>query len=164
MREHAAVKRPDLIPLCSFVSSVVAACLICFLTTTAGCTIGKEPKHPTWNGATGAEQYERLMWKAIHDQDWKQVEFHLAPSFTGVNASGQSFDRAGWVQYWKSAPVGEFSLGEVTVQPNGVDMTLTNMMHLSGGSGAGLRVVSVWQQVKSGWTLIATSNTPVRGN
>ncbi|HEY6307957.1 MAG TPA: nuclear transport factor 2 family protein [Candidatus Angelobacter sp.] len=129
-----------------------------------GCTIGKEPKHPNWKNATGAEQYERLMWQAIRDKDWKEVEYRLAPSFTGVNASGQVLDRAGWVAYWKTAPITDFSLGEVLVQPNGPDMTVTYVLHLAGASAAGLRVVSVWQQVKGGWTLIATSNTPIAAN
>jgi len=156
MKTQATIRR-NWLPLCSFVSFVVTVLLA------AGCTIGKEPKHPTWKNATGAEQYEQLMWKAIRDKDWKEVEYHLAATFVGVNAKGQSFDQAGWVEYWKSAPVSDFSLGEVTVQPNGNDMTVTYVLHLNGGA-AGLRVMSVWQQVKGGWILIATSHTPIAGS
>ncbi len=148
--------RQGWIPLYSFVLFVV---LVVCLT---GCTIGKEPKHPTWKNATGAEQYERLMWQAIREKDWKNVQYHLAPTFVGVNAKGQSFDRAGWVGYWKASPVSDFSLGEVSVQPNGPDMTVTYVIRLSSSnSGTALRVISVWQQIKGGWTLIATSMTPV---
>jgi ketosteroid isomerase-like protein len=160
MREHAAAKPRSLISLCSFVSFLV------MVFSLPGCT-GGEPKHPTWKNATGAEQYERLMWKAIRDKDWKEVEYHLAPAFVGVNAAGQALDRAGWLEYWKTSKIKEFSLGEISVQPGGPDMVVTYVLHLDGApaehsNNAGpLRVVSVWQQVKAGWTLTATSVTPV---
>jgi hypothetical protein len=140
------------------VSFVVA---ILFL---SGCTIGREPKHPTWTTATGAEQYERLMWRAIRDKDWDGVDYHLAPTFVGVSPTGQSLDRAAWIQYWKASPVKEFALAEVAVQPNGVDMTVSYVMHLDNGHHSGLRVLSVWQQVKKGWILTATSMTPLAPN
>ncbi|MBZ5504689.1 MAG: nuclear transport factor 2 family protein [Acidobacteriia bacterium] len=138
--------------------------VIIFALALAGCA--GEPKHPTWNNATGAEQHERLMWKAIQEKDWANVERHLSPTFIGVEADGQMFDRAGWLQHWKSALAGEFSLGEVQVQPEGPDMKVTYVFHVQGnGTGpappAGLRVVSVWQQIKTRWTLTATSITPV---
>jgi len=88
------------------------------------------PKHPTWNSATGAEQHERLMWQAIHDQDWAGIERHLAPTFVGVNAAGRSLDRAGWLEYWKGAHLGEFSLGEAAVRPEGADMVVTYTIHM----------------------------------
>jgi hypothetical protein len=147
--------RRDLIPWSAFVSFVVM--IVCL----SGCTIGKEPKHPSWKNATGAEQYERLMWQAIRDKNWPDVENHLASTFAGVDAKGQAHDRAGWVDYWKSAPVRDFNLGELTVQPNSSDMTITYVLHLNGEASA-LRVISVWQQVKGGWMLIATSETPVQ--
>jgi hypothetical protein len=128
-----------------------------------GCTIGGQPKHPTWKNATGAEQYERLMWQSIRDKDWKEVEYRLAPVFTGVTASGQLFDHATWVEHWKAAPVTDFSLAEVQVYPNGPDMTVTYVLHLNGAPAAGLRVVSVWQQGKGGWMLTTTTHTPIQG-
>jgi ketosteroid isomerase-like protein len=131
----------------------------------AGC--GGPPKHPKWSNATGAEQYERLMWQALRDGDWKNVHYHLAPTFAGVSAEGQAFDREGWVQHWKTRQIKEFSLAEVSVQPEGPDMVVTYLLHLTTGArngiaaGRDLRVVSVWQQVKTGWILTATSDTPV---
>lgn len=144
------------------VSSVVVVCFLCFWV--AGCTIGREPKHPTWTTATGAEQYERLMWGAIRNKDWDGVDYHLAPTFVGVSPAGQSLDRAAWIQYWKANPVQEFALAEVAVQPNGSDMTVSYLLHLDGRHGAGLRVLSIWQQVKKGWILTATSMTPLAPN
>ena len=157
MPEHLRAGKRDWIRLCSFVSSVVVVLAL------LGCTIGKEPKHPNWKNATGAEQYERLMWQAIRDKDWKEVEYRLAPVFAGVNANGQLLDRGGWVAFWKTAPVNDFSLAEVVVQPNTSDMTVTYVLRLNGAPAAGLRVVSVWQQVKGGWILTTTTHTPIQG-
>jgi hypothetical protein len=151
-----------LFSLCSFVSFVVGLSILL-----SGCA-GGEPKHPTWNNATGAEQHERLLWKAIQGKDWANVERRLSPTFVGVNAEGRMFDRAGWLELWKSAQLTEFSLGEVQVQPEGPDMKVTYILSLpaSGKSPApaGQRVVSVWQQLKTRWLLSATSITPIQNN
>jgi hypothetical protein len=139
---------------------------VLFLVFLAGCA--GPPKHPTWNNATGSEQHERLMWDAMKAQKWKDVESHLAPTFVGVDAAGAKYDRAGWLASWKSSAISEFSLGEVTVDPAGTDMVVSYILNISGnvsGSVAPkqtLRVVSVWQTVKKGWILTATSLTPVR--
>lgn len=125
----------------------------------AGCW--KEPAKYSFKNATGAEQYERLMWRAIQDKNWKQVQLRLAPAFVGVNQSGQVLDRGGWSEYWKARQVRGCSLGELTVQPGGPDMVVSYILRLDGDSGA-LRVVSVWQGVKSSWVLIAQSVTPIR--
>lgn len=124
------------------------------------------PKHPTWSNATGAEQYERMMWKAVERQDWKEMDRHLAPIFTGVNGSGQLFDHAGWIEYWKSHPIRQASLGEVSVQPAGDDMVVTYVLGLLDASEQSpafpLRTVSVWKDVKGRWILTTISCTPVR--
>ena len=156
------------LPLCSFVSFVV-----CFLG--AGCA--GAPKHPTWSNVTGAEQYERLMWQAVQDKDWANFERHLSPTFVGVNGDGQSLDRPGWMDYWKSFDLKEFSLGDLSVFPDGPDMKVNYTLQASGAAGktalpaGGLRVVSVWQETgdpcdpkkkfHSRWMVIVTSMTPV---
>ena len=148
---------PALRPLCPLRWIRLSLVLV-----TIGCG-GGVPKHATWSNSTGAEQHERLMWKAIHDKDWKAVEYRLSPSFTGINAAGQALEKAAWIEYWKGAPISDFSLGEVTVQPSGHDMVVTYVLNLTGASGAAaLRVISVWQELKGGWVLTATSATPIR--
>jgi Domain of unknown function (DUF4440) len=140
--------------------------VVIFLALLAGC--GGPPKHPTWNNATGSEQHERLMWEAMKAQKWKDVESHLSPTFVGVDAAGKKYDRAGWLASWKSSSFTEFSLGELTVDPAGTDMVVSYILNITGtvsGSDApkqALRVVSVWQQVKSGWIMTATSLTPIK--
>jgi Domain of unknown function (DUF4440) len=136
-------------------------------TVLAGCA--GEPKHPTWKNVTGAEQNERLIWQSIQNKDWASVQSHLSPTFVGVTSDGRMFDRAAWLQQWKSAEVREFSLGEVQVQPEGADMKVTYVFQFqASGAGqvpaAGLRVISIWQQVKAGWILTASSITPIQNN
>jgi hypothetical protein len=139
-----------------------ASCLLL-----AGCA--GTPKHPTWSNATGAEQHERLMWQAVGGKDWANFERRLSPTFIGVNSDGQMLDRAGWLALWKAAPVKEVVLGDCAVQPEGADMKVSCIIHFqANGPGqsepAGLRVLSVWQQVQTRWVLAATSITPIRNN
>jgi ketosteroid isomerase-like protein len=125
----------------------------------------KAPGKGPWSTATGAEQFERLMWQSIRDQHWNEVENHLAAMFVGVDTHGKPYDRVAWVEHWKSMQVRQYSLGEMTVQPNGADMVVTYEAHLSGeGSGqplatTGVRVLSVWQQLKKGWVMIEQTTT-----
>jgi hypothetical protein len=132
----------------------------------AGCA--GEPKHPAWKNATGAEQHERLMWQSIQSKDWANVERHLSPTFTGVAPDGRMFDRVGWLEQWKNAQVQEFSMGEVQVRPEGVDMKVTYIIHVQtsalGPAPEGFRVMSVWQDVKSRWMLSAISITTIQGH
>lgn len=144
----------------SFVSFVISLGILL-----SGCA--GEPKHPTWKNATGAEQHERLMWQSIQGKDWANVERHLSPTFVGVTADGKLFDKAGWLQLWKSSEVRESSLGEVQVQPEGVDMKVTYVFHVQTRPEAlmpssGLRAVSIWQDVKGRWVLSAISMTPIQ--
>jgi hypothetical protein len=162
MPRFANAKILGSVPLCFFVSFVVGLAVL-----TSGCA--GEPKHPNWNVSTGAEHHERLMWKAAQEKDWGNFEHRLSATFVGVTADGQMFDRAGWIQHWKSAAAGEFSLGELQVQPEGPDMKVTYILQMQGAGTAatpatGLRVVSVWQQLKRGWILSATTITPVQNH
>jgi hypothetical protein len=156
-----AGKRP-LSSLCSFVSFVVGLSLLL-----SGCT--GEPKHPTWTNATGAEHHERLMWQSIKSKDWANIERHLSPTFLGVIANGELFDRAGWLEQWKNAQVQEFSMGEVQVHPEGSDMKVTYILHVQGAtpgptSSEGFRVISIWQEIKSRWMLSAISITAIQSH
>jgi hypothetical protein len=143
--------------------SAPTAVFLLSLALLAGCA--GSPKHATWKNATGSEQHERLMWQAMKSQQWNDVASHLAPMFVGVGADGRKYDREGWMEYWKSARLGDYSLGEVMVDPAGTNMVVSYVLVISQqptASNQPLRVLSVWQQVKSGWIMTATSLTPVR--
>lgn len=151
MHQLLSLRQRRFLSLCFFVSFVVLI---------LGCA--GPPKNPSWKNATGGEAHERLMWQAIRDGDWRNFEQHLAPAFVGVDSSGKSFDRSGWVARWKASPVRDYSLGEITVEPAGADMVVTYLATLPDAAPDQIRVVSVWQQVKGHWILTASSMTPVR--
>lgn len=158
MSQLAASKpRPGDVP-----SLLSAFLFISFLVGCAG-----PPKNPTWSNATGAEQYERLMWQAIQNRDWTNFEHRLAPAFVGVGPGGKAFDRANWVEHWKQAGITGYSLGEVAVQPGGPDLIITYVITFAGDNYANvipsnrMRVVSVWQQVRSRLVQTTCSMTPL---
>jgi len=137
-----------------------------FFLALLGCT-GGPPKHPTWKNATGSEQHEQLMWKAIKDKDWSKFQDRLAPAFVGVDAAGKTYDRQGWIDYWKNAGVSDYAMGEAEVHPAGSDLVITYVITLASPhvtSGQRMRAISVWQPVKSGLILIASSITAIRGS
>ena len=107
------------------------------------------------------------MWKAIHDKDWPQVERHLAPVFMGAGPRGETLDHTTWIEFWKKAQIQDFSVGEFNTQPDGADMVATYVLHLNGTDTSqsipakGLRVISVWQELKGGWVLTSQSVTPI---
>ena len=148
-----------------FLHISVVSLVLALLLTSSSCSIWKEPRSPSWKSAAGAEQYELLMWKAIRAGDWKEVEAHMAPLFAGAGPAGEKLDRAAFIERWKAVKIRDLSMGEATVQPSGTDMVVTYELHLdaSGLPAApkGLRIVSVWQQLKRGWVLTAQSATPI---
>lgn len=152
-------KRHRLIPSCSFVSFAICVALL------TGCW--GEPAHPNFQTATAAEQLERLMWQSAQGKNWVEFERHLTPTFSGSNSAGQPLDRAGWIEYWKTAQLKDFSLGDVITQPAGPDIVATYVLHYNGSDAGhsspagGVRVVSVWQEMKKGWILISQSQTPI---
>ncbi len=140
---------------------------VLILLVLSGCNVWNQPKNPNWKNATGTEQLERLLWKAIHDKDWPQLESHLAPGFVGSGPRGETLDRTAWTEYWKKAQIQDFSLGEFNTQSDGVDMVATYVLHFNGVDAGqsiplkGLRIISVWQELKGGWVLTSQSATPI---
>jgi hypothetical protein len=127
------------------------------LTFLSSCTLWSQPKNSSWKNATGAEQYERLLWQAIKEKDWLNVESHLASNFVYMEGSGTR-DKQQRVKYLHELPpFTDISIGDVNVTANGNDaiVTYTLALKTAQGSSAPSRVMSVWQQQKSGWVLVA---------
>ena len=110
-------------------------------------SIWKESKNPGWKAATGVEQYERLMWKAVKDKDWLAVESHMASNFVYQDGSGTK-DKAQRLADLKSVSIGDEPISEPVVIPSGDHAIVTYRMN-------GNKVMSVWQQQKSGWVMVA---------
>lgn len=112
-------------------------------------SIWKEPKNATWKNATGAEQYSKLMWQAVEKKDWLGVESHIASNFVYLDRSGTK-DKSQWVSDLKQASQSSGEITDSNVTASGIDAIVT---YTRGGS----RYMSVWQQQKSGWILVALS-------
>ena len=137
------------------VRTVLAAGLVF---TLAGCTMWEQKQPTAWSNATGAEQFERLLWQEIKAGNWSEVERRLAPTFVEVTASGLR-DRDQALERLKALQVAGYSMGDLEVRPNGNDMVVAYniTLRLPSGGEATLRMMTVWQQVKGGWIAISHS-------
>ena len=135
-------------------AAVLAAC--------SACTLWKEKPVNSWSGATGAEQFERLLWRSVKEQHWAEVQAHLAPTFVSIS-SGGTRDRAATLDYLKSLALAEYTLGDFNTTSNGADMVVTYTARVSGTyqsqplPSEPIRMMTVWQQVTKNWVAIAHS-------
>jgi hypothetical protein len=123
-----------------------------------GCSVWGAKNPPTLQSTTSAEQYERLFWAGVKAGNWTQVASLLAPN-VAYAAQGKIIPRDQIVNYLEREQIREVIVSDLSVQPNGPDMTLTYHLQTTGQQGeiTSLVAVSVWQQLKSGWVLIAHS-------
>lgn len=143
----------------------LAALVSLFLAVSiVACTEGKPPQSQAWSAATGAEAYERLMWKSIRDGDFKQVERHLAPIYTLTTRSGIA-GRNRALDYFRGLNLSDVVIGDLQVRPEGADMVVSYTASLQSKTGAAQKyyMTTVWQQVKKGWIAIAHSEVPAGG-
>lgn len=125
------------------------------------------PKTYSFDNATGAEQHERLLWDAIKKKDRTAISSRLASNYVYQGESGtRTKDQA--LAELDQLNLTDFSLGNLNVTPQGADMIVTYDITLRGTRGgtplpdAPLHFMSVWQQQKSGWILIAQSEIAAR--
>ncbi len=143
------------------------AAAVFLVTVLSGCTMYDKPKTTTWANATGAEQFERLMWQEIKAGNLPEVEKRLASTFVALSPSGVR-DRAAEMDLLRRFALKEYSLGELEVRPNGNDMVVTYTLTLDGTlDGQPVppgpwRVMTVWQQVGTNWAAIAQSYAPAQ--
>jgi hypothetical protein len=114
----------------------------------------------TWANATGAEQFERLLWQEIKAKNWAEVEHRMGPTLVEVTSTGVR-DREQALERLKALDLADFSLGELEVRPDGSDMVVayTITLRAASGSESTLRMMTIWQQVKGGWVSVAHSET-----
>jgi len=142
--------RPALVMLLGFSFSLTA------------CTLWPEQRAYTsnWEQSTGGEALERNFWKEVKAKNWTELERHIAANFTAINPNGMN-DRAGTLERLKTFEVEDYSFGDVDTQMNGDTFVVTYTLVLRGTrggeplSGEPRRMMSVWQQQKTGWVIIA---------
>ncbi len=126
----------------------------------AGCTVYPD-KPGNLKSTTSAEQTERLFWQAVRKEQWTQVEPLLAANVVWTEP-GKTLSHDEILPYLKALDLRDFTIRDVTVKPNGADMTLTYSLQIS-SNGAPQRemlVASVWQKVGSNQVLILRTEEP----
>ena len=98
----------------------------------------------------------------VKAKNWTELERHVAGNFISASVEGTR-DKATAVERLKQLQVEEYSLGDFQVELNGQSLVVTYRLTLRGTSGGmplpsePRRMMSVWQQQKSGWVIIAHS-------
>ena len=123
----------------------------------AGCTMWEKPKSG-WTGATGGEKLEQLFWDDVKSKNFASVDAHIASSFAGT---GPSSDRSAFLQNLHAYQLTSVSLSECTSQSNGADLMITCKVDREGTPAARVSTLSVWQQYKKGWLMVAHAETPI---
>ncbi len=137
-----------------------ATATLVLLVSTLSCTMWNKAGSG-WGGATGGEQLERLFWQDVRAKDWTAINRHVASSFAGSGPNG-AMDKQAFVRSLQQHPLADFSLSDCQVQLNGADIVVSCLMHTQSAEGKAVQAstLSVWQQVKKGWIMIAHAETP----
>lgn len=131
-----------------------------------GCTFYGEHPARTMSEATGGESLERVFWKNVQAANWVEVERSLASNYAGVTPGG-TLDRSATLEHYRGWQVRDFTLGDLKTELNGSTIVVTYTITLNGtanGTGgsqplpsAPQHMMTVWQQQKAGWVVIAHS-------
>jgi hypothetical protein len=132
--------------------------LVLLLVPALACNMWKKPASG-WSGATGGEQVEKLFWQDVQAKSWAEVDRHVAATFAGAGPAG-TMDRAAFLRHLQASPLTQFSLRECQSQLNGADLMVTCTLHAQwAGQPSTSSTLSVWQQVKKGWLMVAHSES-----
>ncbi len=141
-------------------SSVLPAVL--FLMSILACTLSPNRPAHVFSDATGGEGLERVFWKEVKAKNWNEVDRILASNYLVSTPTGTLTRDAALAQYheWQ---LKDYSLTDLTTEHHGSTIVVTYKITLVGTAGAQpfpsapLHVMTVWQQEKRGWVMIARS-------
>jgi hypothetical protein len=144
--------------------AVLSSFSIWLLVFSSACTKWEEPKTHTFKTATGAEQYERLMWDAVKNKDRLAIASRLASNYVHQDETGTK-SKEQYLAELDQTTLSDYALADLNVTPQGTDMIVTYLITLHGTSAGKpfpnepIRFLSVWQQQKAGWVLVAQSSS-----
>lgn len=126
----------------------------------AGCTFYSDRPVKAFGDATGGEGFERALWRDIKQQDWKDVDAHIASNFVYITPEGR-WERSAALEEIEQMRVQEYSIADLTTEMNRDAFIVTYTITLRGtAQGKALsdlpqRRMTVWQEQKGGWMAIA---------
>jgi len=158
MRPRIAVESPPL-------SLMVV--LMFVLTFAPACTFYGDHPARSLSEATGGEGLERVFWKHLQAANWVEVERALASNYASVTPAG-TLDRSATLEQYRTWQLKDYALGDLKTELNGTTIVVTYTITLNGvtsnGTGgsqplptAPQHMMTVWQQQKAGWVVIAHS-------
>ena len=117
--------------------------------------------------ATGGEGLERVFWKDVQAANWVEVEHALASNYAGVTPGG-TLDRSAALEQYHGWQLKDYALGDLKTELNGTTIVVTYTITLNGVTSNGAagsqplpsapqHMMTVWQQQKAGWVVIAHS-------
>ncbi len=123
-----------------------------------------EKKHANWKSATSGEHLVNLFWGDVKAKDWQNLEAHIGSGFVGLSPAGTG-DKNKVMDHLRGMDLQEFQVGELQSQVSGGDLIVTYTITCKGTAGghplpSPLRMMSVWQELKHGWVLVAHSTVP----
>ncbi len=138
-----------------------AIAIVFVFVCTAACTLWKKPG-TGWSAATGGEQLEKLFWDDVKARDFKRLDQRVGGTFAGSGPSGP-INRDAFMRELQAYQLTSVSLANCATQSNGADLMVACVVRRE-GSAPGLRAastLSVWQQLKKGWVMVAHSESPL---
>jgi hypothetical protein len=143
----------------------LTSALTCGLIFASACTFYGEHPARSMAEATGGESLERVFWKNVQSSNWVEVERSLASNYAGVTPGG-TLDRSGTLEQYRQWQLKDYALGDLKTELNGSTIVVTYTITLNGTAGsqplppAPQHMMTVWQQQKAGWVVIAHSVSP----
>ncbi len=137
------------------------------LLSTSACTFYKSRPPRTLFDATGGEGMEHVFWKNVQEAKWTEVDRSLASNYVGLTPNG-TIDRTATLDQYRSWQLKDAAIGDLKTEMNGNTFVVTYTITLNGTSSNGTaasqplpsaphHMMTVWQQQKSGWIVIAHS-------
>jgi len=140
----------------------ILCALFALLVSLSGCAVYAEHPAKAINDATGGEGFERAFWQDVQKQNWNDLNSHIASNFVYVTPTGR-YERSDALQRLQQLQLQEFSIGDLTTEMNRDTFIVTYTITLRGTArGQTLnsqpeRRMTVWQEQKRGWVVIAHS-------
>lgn len=136
--------------------------LVSVLMFAPACTLNGDHPARSMAEATGGEGMERVFWKNVQAANWTEVEHSLASNYAGETPAG-TLDRSATLEQYRQWQLKAYALGDLETEMNGATFVVTYTIRLQGTAGSQplparpLHMMSVWQQQKAGWVVIAHS-------
>ena len=112
--------------------------------------------------ATGGEDMEQVFWKQLKAGNWTELERSIASNYAAMTPAGP-LDRAAALDQYRQWKLKDYAIGDLKTEMNGSTIVVTYNITLKGTVGdqplpsSPQHMMTVWQQQKKGWVMIAHS-------